>query len=420
MMSRLPIWLALAVGCGTARNDDPKLAFDPEDDAFVSGETTPSADAGDDGTDAVDSFADGSDGLDVVDGLDGMPVDVSGPDATSTDAEDAWIDTDVPTPNDVMVDEFWTNDLGPSDTWALDVDPGDVDPGDVGPADVDPGDAPGPTDVDPGDAPWEDVDFSDVPPSDVGDAGPPDVPGPDDIAVDVTPDVPPDAAADTTVEDVGPPPTGGRLYRLDSLSWIAPPLCFPSFSPGAACVDITEIANNTLAEIWSDSQDPTDIGIRLASTDTVFVDAVLGGLTCDHDGDTVVSCFVIDPPPPASFEVVWAGAPGGCGELVAPCFQTLGTVASLAIQVGNQQMGLSNAAVSGEFDGDTPDQHISFGRLTGFLPEKIAKTLSFSTGGAAFTLAQLLWNSPKTTVNTQPGWEVELGFTATEVPETEP
>ncbi|MBT9559301.1 MAG: hypothetical protein IV100_24920 [Myxococcales bacterium] len=367
------------------------------------------------GADVIGASGDATDGSDVGtsdagDGVDAPDIDTVDTDSTESDvwiaddtlaAEDVGAFEDVPAADDVNVaDDVNSDDVEPSE---------DVDAeSDVAPDDVAPLDDTGP--------------LVDVPPiedtSTENDAG---------GAVDTSPDedtpapldVPP--VDDVQIEpDAGPadvaPPLGPETawFRLNDMDFVAPALCLPG--PGS-CLDITSFANTYLGPVFSDTVEPTDIVLSFTQPEGSTTAAVeLGEGVCVRSGDVIVSCGIGDPPPPASFDAT-VSTVDACLGVAAPCFGTSEALPSLAVQVGTFQIGLSNVEVAGRIIGAASDRSIEDGLLQGFLPEKIAKTLTVDAPVfGVLSVAQLLAKAPLVSVNGQPGWMVEFSFAATEVP----
>lgn len=220
---------------------------------------------------------------------------------------------------------------------------------------------------------------------------------------------------DTSAADVAPPLGPETVwFRLNDMDFVAPALCLPG--PGS-CLDITSFANTYLGPVFSDTVEPTDIVLSFTQPEGSTTAAVeLGEGDCVRTGEVISSCEVGDTPPPASFDAT-VSTTDACLGVAAPCFATNEALSSLAVQVGTFQIGLSNAEVAGRIVGAGPDRTIEDGLLKGFLPEKIAKTLTVDAPVfGVLSVAQLMAKAPLITVNTQPGWMVEFSFAAAEVP----
>ncbi len=317
---------------------------------------------------------------DTLDDLAGMPSDVEWTIDTPSGALDVWGSGDLPWMGDVDP-EVWTSDTG---HWGADAAPLD-------------------------DVYW----LPDAPGSDVIGwddwASWGDLLEPDDIAswaetagADADPGTP-------EVEDVGLPPEGPARFRLTSLHFASPPLCF-----GTPCLDVTAAANGILDGLFSDAEAPADV---LLTLDLAMqpVPAQLGGASCARDvTGAVLGCGLDLSSPPDTFELVSMGVGGSCLGVPGKCLFTPIPLPSLAFELAGYLVGVTEAKVGLRHDGPLV---IPEGILEGFLPEKTAQALAFDTGFVGvLSVAELLAEAPSDVVNGQFGWWVRLEFKAVGVP----
>jgi hypothetical protein len=321
--------------------------------------------------------------------------------ALSPDAEP----NDIAPPSDASIPD--DGDVLPSgDDIALDVPDNTPDDGEIADATV--SDVPAALDGQ-GEIFVEDVENQDM-----------DTADPTDGIVPDTQTLPEDGTTDAKPPSI---PAAEPLFRLDTLTWSAPQLCYAT-NTDAPCVQLTALVNALIASTLDDDTDPTDILIQFHGVidQDGILSLTIGDGTCERDAvGKILNCDFLsgNAPPPVVFSDVAVQTTAECLDtpnVSAPCFGTP-TKDGLVLMVGDISIGLKDAAAWGSFTGQNPNAAIETGHLKGFMPKTIAQTIQFNLPtGQPLTLAQLLGQVPTLVVDGHPGWTLEFGYKASQQP----